>query len=63
MINLEQNQGLVKALNLGIEKAISLKVDYIARMDSDDISLPNRLEIQANFLELNSNVDIVGSSV
>ncbi len=34
---------------------------YIAKMDSDDIALPKRLEKQVSFLESNPEIDIVGS--
>ncbi|MEH7239560.1 glycosyltransferase, partial [Bacillus sp. JJ1562] len=35
--------------------------EYIARMDADDISLPNRFLEQVEFLDNNSNVSVVGS--
>ena len=40
---LEQNVGLGKALYYGVQQC---KYDLIARMDTDDISLPNRFEMQ-----------------
>jgi glycosyltransferase involved in cell wall biosynthesis len=40
--------GLVAALNRGVDAAAAL---YVARMDADDVSLPERLERQAAFLE------------
>jgi glycosyltransferase EpsE len=36
---------------------------YIARMDGDDISLPDRFEKQVAYLEQNPNVDLVGTSM
>lgn len=52
------------SLNLGISKAKEINdVKYIARMDSDDISLPIRLETQYNFMEVNPHIDLVGCSV
>ncbi len=54
----EKNMGLPYSLNKGIDIATG---DYIARMDSDDISLPNRLECQINYLEKHSNIDICSS--
>ena len=49
-------------LPYSLNKAINISTgDYIARMDSDDISLPNRLELQIKFLEKNSNIDICSS--
>lgn len=50
---------LAYALNLGIDNA---KYEYIARMDSDDIAMPERLEKQLSFL-LRNNLDMVGSDV
>ncbi len=54
----DSNLGLTKSLNKGLKKCNG---DFIARMDSDDISLPNRLKIQSKFLENNPHIDLVGS--
>ncbi len=51
------NLGLIKTLNLGIELA---KGNYIARMDADDISLPNRLKHQLEFMVINPEVGVCG---
>lgn len=51
-----ENKGLVASLNEGIDKA---KGKYIARMDADDISLPQRLEKQIELME-KENLDICG---
>jgi glycosyltransferase involved in cell wall biosynthesis len=53
-----QNQGIVSALNWGLEIG---QGKYIARMDADDISLPERLERQVEFLETHPQVGILGS--
>lgn len=58
LINNEQNQGVAKSLNIGISAA---KGKYIARMDADDISLPERFQTQFNFMEQNPEIDICGS--
>ena len=60
IIRLNQNGGLGKALRLGVESA---KYDIVARMDSDDICLPNRFELQLKYLELHPNVDIIGGQM
>ena len=52
------NLGLAKSLNVGISQA---QGKYIARMDADDESLPKRLESQTSFLELNSDIDVLGT--
>ena len=51
------NRGLAYRLNQGIQEA---KGKYICRMDADDISLPNRLQLQTEFLEEHPEVDLVG---
>jgi len=56
-IDRKENKGLVYSLNEGISIA---KGKYIARMDGDDISLPNRLELQVKFLDKNPEVGVVG---
>lgn len=43
----EKNRGLTKSLNIGLEKACG---KYIARMDADDVSLPQRFTRQVDFL-------------
>lgn len=47
-------------LNIGLEAATG---EYIARMDADDVALPERFAKQVDFLEKNSDVAILGSSV
>ena len=51
------NYGLANNLNTGIKLA---KGKYIARMDGDDISLPERIERQMQFLSIHPEVDLVG---
>jgi glycosyltransferase involved in cell wall biosynthesis len=54
------NVGFANALNLGI---INTRTQYIARMDSDDISFPNRIECELQQLINNPDISIVGSYV
>ena len=55
----KENRGLVYSLN----KAIKIsKGNFIARMDADDISHPNRIYHQLNFLN-NYNLDLIGCNV
>ncbi|ETV94681.1 hypothetical protein H310_11661 [Aphanomyces invadans] len=54
------NMGVAKTLNRGIELATG---DFIARMDGDDIALPDRLNMQLAFLQTHPDVDIVGSAI
>lgn len=56
----EKNVGLSNVLNVGIGMA---RGKYIARMDSDDISLPNRMQIQVDYLESHPEVDLVSAGM
>lgn len=60
IIRLDKNGGLGNALKLGVENA---KYDIIARMDSDDICLPDRFEKQLAYLESHPECDIVGGQM
>lgn len=51
------NQKIARTLNFGLTKA---KGSYIARMDADDISLPNRLQKQIKFMQNHPGVVILG---
>lgn len=56
----EKNLGLTKSLNKGIQFCTS---ELIARMDSDDISEPNRFATQEKFLTEHPDIDIVGGAL
>lgn len=56
----ERNIKLINTLNKGIKLA---KGDFIARMDADDISLPNRFEEQINIFKNFKNVGVCGSNI
>ncbi len=56
----EENIRLIKTLNKGLSLANG---EYIVRMDADDISLPTRIEKQVAFLEKNSSVAVLGTSI
>lgn len=55
----KENTGLADSLNIGIKAA---KNEFIARMDADDIALPERIELQYRFLTENISYAIVGSN-
>ena len=60
LIKLDQNVGLGRALNEGLKHC---KYDYVARMDSDDISMLDRFEKQIKYLEENPLCDVVGGNI
>jgi glycosyltransferase involved in cell wall biosynthesis len=59
VIKNQQNIGLPKSLNKGLEIA---RGEYIARMDADDISLPDRLEKQVKLLDNHRNIGYVSNN-
>jgi len=54
------NQGLSSSLNFGIHQA---RGEYIARMDADDVSLPERLQEQIDFMDSHSEVGVCSTGV
>ena len=53
-------RGLVPALNFGLAEA---RAALVARMDADDVSLPQRFQAQVDFLDHNPSVAVVGTQV
>lgn len=60
LINNIENIRLIDTLNKGIELA---QGKYIARMDADDISLPERLERQVMFMEKHAEIGLSGTYI
>lgn len=56
----EKNEGISKTLNKGIKLS---RGQYIARMDSDDISHPDRFMHQVTFLEEHPEIGVLGSGI
>jgi hypothetical protein len=52
------NLGLTRSLNRGLDEA---RGEYVARMDHDDISLPDRLAAQVAYLDAHPEVDVLGT--
>lgn len=57
---LQQNQGLGKALNFGMQKCSN---EFIARMDTDDIAEPNRFELQIKEFEQDKELRLCGGPI
>jgi len=60
IIRLKENRGLGNALQIAVENA---KFDYIARMDSDDISVFDRFEQEIVFLCKHPEIDVIGGDI
>jgi glycosyltransferase involved in cell wall biosynthesis len=56
----EKNQGLITVLNQGMDMA---RGEYIARMDADDISLPERFAKQIAFMDAHPDVGLLGTQL
>lgn len=59
-VRLKKNMGLGNALNEGLKHC---SYEYVARMDTDDISMPDRFEKQIRYLEKHPEVDLIGSNI
>ena len=60
IVGLEDNSGLGKALDYGLSFC---KNELVARMDADDISLPDRCEKLLNKFNSNPSLSIVGTDI
>lgn len=56
----DENMGLNYTLNKCLKYVDG---EYVARMDADDVSLPERFELQNNFLDSHSEYDFVSSNM
>lgn len=54
----EPLQGISHALNAGLQQ---VDTDYVARMDADDRAMPERLQLQVDFLDAHPDIDVVSS--
>lgn len=59
-VSLSRNVGLGGALKEGLKHCSG---EYVARMDADDISVPERLEHQTRFLREHPEVDLLGGYI
>ena len=55
----ESRLGMIESLNVGLRLA---RGEFFARMDADDVSLPDRFARQLEYLDMHPDVGIVGSS-
>jgi glycosyltransferase involved in cell wall biosynthesis len=57
---LKNNSGLASALNYGLTFCCH---DIVIRMDTDDISIPERFQLQSDYLIKNEHIDVLGALV
>ncbi|MEZ9597067.1 glycosyltransferase [Shewanella sp. 10N.261.52.F9] len=58
VVQLDCNSGLAKSLNYGLSFC---EAEFIARLDTDDAALPERLEKQVSFLLSHPEISVLGS--
>ncbi len=61
ILRLDGNVGPAAARNVALRRILDEGFKYVAIMDADDVSFPNRLAAQAAFLDRNPNVGAVGT--
>lgn len=57
------NRGLAVVLNDLLDVSFAAGYEYIARMDADDISMPDRIEKQMRFMLDHPAIDVVGGAI
>jgi glycosyltransferase involved in cell wall biosynthesis len=57
------NAGIIAALNNGIRAVLADGYEYLARLDAGDRCEPERLEVQARFLDDHRSLMLVGSDI
>ncbi len=58
IIHNQENLGLTRSLNIGIQLA---RGEYIARQDADDISLPERLAVQVEWSKQHPDIGVIAA--
>jgi GT2 family glycosyltransferase len=59
----DTNQGIAVSYNELFAEVLAQNYHYIARMDSDDIMMPERLALQYDYMEKNPMIDVVGGAI
>mgnify|MGYP000594092870 CR=1 FL=1 len=60
--HLPQNQGEPAVMQFAMDMLKEMDVEYVARMDADDICVPHRFEKQVQYLDEHPEIDILGSN-
>lgn len=61
ILRLQKNEGIVSALNVGLDYALSRDYSYIARLDAGDVPLDGRFVKQLELLQSNPRIGLVGA--
>lgn len=60
--HLPQNQGEPAVMQFAMDMLNYMNVEYVARMDANDICVPHRFEKQVQYLDEHPEIDILGSN-
>ena len=60
--HLPLNQGEPAVMQFAMDMLNYMNVEYVARMDADDICVPHRFEKQVQYLDEHPEIDILGSN-
>lgn len=60
--HLPQNQGEPAVMQFAMDMLNYMNVEYVARMDADDVCIPQRFERQIQYLDNHPEIDILGSN-
>nr|UOP05713.1 glycosyltransferase [Conchiformibius kuhniae] len=60
IVRLPENIGLGRALNVGLD---ACRHEWVFRMDTDDMCIPERFEKQCAFIETNPEIDLFGGQI
>ena len=58
-----ENRGLAIVLNELFDVCFKQGYEYIARMDADDISMPERIEKQVAYMDAHQDIDVIGGAI
>jgi glycosyltransferase involved in cell wall biosynthesis len=61
VMSLPQNQGCTAARNIGLKHILEQRFDYVALQDAGDTDIGERMQIQANYLDLHESIAVVGA--
>ncbi|MEK7754305.1 MAG: glycosyltransferase [Acidobacteriota bacterium] len=62
VVSSQHNRGLAESLNALLERALPRNHRYVARMDADDVSLPERFAAQLSYLQSHEEIGVLGTA-
>jgi glycosyltransferase involved in cell wall biosynthesis len=61
LLRLARNGGITNALKAGVQRASEVGYEYICRLDVGDLSYPDRVRLQLEYLDRRPDIDLVGA--